>query len=66
MIDTSKHLWLVPIPESEIRGEVLFHATYDQERAEALAKEEGSHAYKLWLEGSMETWGHVTRWEQTP
>jgi hypothetical protein len=66
MIDTSKHLWIIPIPDSKIRDQVLFHATQDPERAAALAKEEDTVALKVWLEGSFETWGHVTRWEQTP
>ena len=61
--------WLIEIPGSVIRNEPLFYATQDQERAEGLVKElEAEHgksvkALKVWLEGSMETWGHVTRWE---
>lgn len=64
MIDTTKPLWIVPIPESELRGEQLFYATQDPQRAEGIASEDKSDAVKVWLEGSMETYRHVTRWEQ--
>jgi len=64
MIDTSKPIWIIPVPDSEIRGECLFYATQDPERAEALAKEEGADAVKAVLEGTFETYRHVTRWEQ--
>jgi hypothetical protein len=61
--------WLIEIPNSVIRDEPLFYATKDQQRAEGLVAElTAEHgkpvtALKVWLEGSMETWGPVTRWE---